>query len=72
MRRPHVYQRSSPRPRSALPASKADVAREIVSALTDLLAKAEAAGLPMLAYLLTCALREAERETGQGTSDEVD
>lgn len=64
MRRPHVYERSAPRPsRSAYQEPQTDPAvasREIVFALVNLIAKAELSGLATLAACLQSALVEAE------------
>ncbi len=65
MRRPHVYERSVPRPRRdayQVPDNDpGEAARTVVRALAGLIAAADAAGLLALVGLLDAARVEAER-----------
>lgn len=65
MRRPHVYERSAPRPRrDAFQAPEGDpleAARAVLRGLPPLVAAAESAGLAALVDLLDAARIEAER-----------
>ena len=65
MRRPHVYERSVPRPRRdacQVPDSDpGEAARTVVRTLAGLIAAADAAGLLALVALLDAARLEAER-----------
>ena len=65
MRRPHVYERSVPRPRrdayQATGADPGEAARSVLRSLASLIATADGAGLSVLVDLLDAARVEAER-----------
>lgn len=72
MRRPHVYERSVPRPRrdayQVPDDDPGEAARAVVRALGGLITAADAAGLSVLVGLLDAARVEAER-LGHGRAE---